>query len=435
MTYKLRFLYAAKAAHPAGAVFATLRLADFCLALTASQTLIRGSLGIKERTLKLNVYGFIALAALKLNIKRGVVSMLIRSFIVLLCCLSSFFAVAVKADADVVSWRFSHFLPATHALSRDMLAWSEALSEATDQRIQITTFPASQLGSGLDHYDMVRTQVAHLAWIVPGYEQGRFPIFSVLETPFLISNAAKGARSFHEWYPEYADLEMPEVVPCLFTTSPPGKLNFKTKKIVSPDDMKGARIRVANATVGRYVRSLGGVTINIPLSEARHALERGMMDGTAFGPYTITALSLDKSLKKHLDMPFSSSPAIVGLNKKAYQSLAPDLQDIVDQFCTPEHSAKVMTSWQRLAANADAEFRETGLYDIYKIPPETSQAWIDKAVPLIDEWQGLAADKGVKDPEAALEDLRQVIRVNNADVRVAATDAPAIKTDVEGASE
>ncbi len=44
MTYKLRFLYAAKAAHPAGAVFATLRLADFCLALTASQTLIRGSL-------------------------------------------------------------------------------------------------------------------------------------------------------------------------------------------------------------------------------------------------------------------------------------------------------------------------------------------------------------------------------------------------------
>ena len=45
MTYKLRFLYAAKAAHPAGAVFATLRLADFCLALTASQTLIRGSLG------------------------------------------------------------------------------------------------------------------------------------------------------------------------------------------------------------------------------------------------------------------------------------------------------------------------------------------------------------------------------------------------------
>ena len=44
MSYKLRFLYAAKAAHPAGAVFATLRLADFCLALTASQTLIRGSL-------------------------------------------------------------------------------------------------------------------------------------------------------------------------------------------------------------------------------------------------------------------------------------------------------------------------------------------------------------------------------------------------------
>ncbi len=49
MTCKLRFLYAAKAAHPAGAVFATLRLADFCLALTASQTLIRGSLEIEKR--------------------------------------------------------------------------------------------------------------------------------------------------------------------------------------------------------------------------------------------------------------------------------------------------------------------------------------------------------------------------------------------------
>ena len=55
MTYKLRFLYAAKAAHPAGAVFATLRLADFCLALTASQTLIRGSLR-KEESDTLDAY-------------------------------------------------------------------------------------------------------------------------------------------------------------------------------------------------------------------------------------------------------------------------------------------------------------------------------------------------------------------------------------------
>jgi len=325
-------------------------------------------------------------------------------------------ALAAKSDRQVgeVTWRFSHFLPATHSLAKAMSEWAQNLQQATDGKLNIVVFPASQLGSGLDHYDMVRTRVAHLAWIVPGYEQGRFPIFSLLETPFLISNAVSGARAFHQWYTRYADLEMESVMPCLLTTSPPGRLNFKQQRVDTPEGIRGKRMRVANATVARYMRSLGGVTVNIPLSEARHALERGMIDGMPFGAYSIKTMSLDSALLSHLDLPFSSSPAVVGINRRSLAELPDALRSKVMDYCDAEWSGRVVQDWQQLEMQAMATFREDPEREVYAIGKEQVKNWVNRAEPLIAEWKLLSSRRGLQNPENALEHLYTVLRTNAA---------------------
>ncbi len=328
----------------------------------------------------------------------------------LLCTLmAGTFAAQASDESAKTIWRFSHFLPANHALAQGMADWAHQLEQASGGKIEIRIYPSSQLGSGLDHYDMVARRVAQLGWIVPGYEQGRFPIFSILETPFLISDATTGVQAFHAWYSDYAQLEMEEVIPCLMTSSPPGRLSFTDKRVSQPSDIAGLRIRVANAAVGRYVRSLGGVTINIALSEARQSLERGMIDGMPFGFYSIQSMNLGKLLQLHLDLPFSSSPAILGINREEYVALDSTTREVVDSFCTADWSSKVVARWVALEEQTREQYLQDNEREVYSASSSTKEQWMDATQPLVTEWRSLAERRGLNNSEQALNRLEELV--------------------------
>jgi TRAP-type C4-dicarboxylate transport system substrate-binding protein len=50
------------------------------------------------------------------------------------------------------------------------------LRERSDGRLDITTFPGAQMGPTPRYYDMARTGVVDLAWVLHGATPGRFPL-------------------------------------------------------------------------------------------------------------------------------------------------------------------------------------------------------------------------------------------------------------------
>src|SRR5690606_34946383 len=99
-------------------------------------------------------------------------------------------AAAVQtANAAEVELRLSHWVPATHPLQPTGLEpWAKSIAEASGDRINITIFPAQQLGAAPDHYDMTRDGIADIGFINPGYQAGRFPVIAAGEIPFTINN-------------------------------------------------------------------------------------------------------------------------------------------------------------------------------------------------------------------------------------------------------
>ena len=49
-----------------------------------------------------------------------------------------------------------------------------------------------------------------------------------------------------------------------------------------PEDIKGMKIRPANATLGEFVTMLGGTNVQASAPEAREVLERGVADAITF---------------------------------------------------------------------------------------------------------------------------------------------------------
>ena len=74
--------------------------------------------------------------------------------------------VALAQDKKV-TLKLSYWVPPSHALTPGYKEWDEALRKATNGTLSIQLFPSSQLGSGPDHYDMVRRGIADIGLIIP----------------------------------------------------------------------------------------------------------------------------------------------------------------------------------------------------------------------------------------------------------------------------
>ncbi|MDF1776572.1 MAG: TRAP transporter substrate-binding protein [Rhizobiaceae bacterium] len=320
---------------------------------------------------------------------------------------------AGSAMAQEVNLRLAHWVPPTHPIQTlGIEPWVESLKEASGGRIGVTIYPAQQLGKAPDHYDMARDGIADIAYVNPGYQAGRFPIYSLLEVPFHMNNAVEGAMALHEWYAPIAEKEMSDVKFCLANPHDPGTIHSK-KQILVPEDLRGLNVRPAHATMSRFVSELGGASVQVPAPAAREAIANGAADAITFPWNSIYIFGIDSETKQHLDMPFYVSAQLLLINKATYEGMPEDLRAILDDHCTPEWSKKFSTGWAANEASGRQKMIDSDEHTINVPTPEQVALWQAAAAPLVDQWKADATAAGV-DAEATYKDYNDALNRHNA---------------------
>ena len=179
----------------------------------------------------------------------------------------------------------------------------------------------------------------------PGYEPGRFPIMGLSEIPFIFANSKQGSAALDAWYRKYADKEMKDVKYCITFAHDPATFHTTNKKVVVPGDVKGMKIRPANATISRFVSLLGGTNVPASAPESRDLLEKGVAEGITFPWGSIMLFGIDKVTKYHLDSQLYVTEQTFVMNKDKYNSLSPAQRKVIDDHCTPEWAEKIATPW------------------------------------------------------------------------------------------
>lgn len=323
-------------------------------------------------------------------------------------------APAAAQDSKPVTLRFSHWLPPVHVVSKSgIMPWAASVEKASNGTIKIQIFPAQQLGSAKDHYDMAKDGVADITFLNPGYQAGRFPVIGAGELPFLISDSEAGSEVFHNWYKKYAEKEMPDIKVCNVYLFAPGAIHSK-KPIKVPDDMKGVKARAAQATLARIFTQLGGASVQVAVPETREALERGVVDAvTAPWGSMIRPWNLDKPVKYSLDMSFYSGVLLHAMNKAAYDKLSPEQKKVIDAHCTPEWSRKIAAGWNAAEKKGYAEMKAQPQRVTYTPTPAEVKQWSDAMAPVVEQWKKSVNDRGT-DANAALKELKDKLKAANA---------------------
>jgi TRAP-type C4-dicarboxylate transport system substrate-binding protein len=314
---------------------------------------------------------------------------------------------AAHAQDKPVALKLSTWVPAQHPLNPSLTAWAADITKASGGTITATLFPSEQLGKAFDHYDMAKDGIADFAWISPGYQPGRFPVMAGAGLPFLFSNAKGGSAAIDAWYRPYALKEMKDVKVCFAFVHDPGTFHSK-KKLLSPTDVKGLKVRPATGTVGQMVSLLGGTNVQASAPEARDALERGVADAITFPWGSILLFGIDKAVTQHMDVPLYTTPFVWAMNKDKYESMSAAQKKVIDDHCTSEWAEKVATPWAEFESSGRTKLAAMPGHDAYKLTPEQLDAWRKAIAPTEAEWAAGATKAGY-DPKQVMDSLKAAL--------------------------
>jgi TRAP-type C4-dicarboxylate transport system substrate-binding protein len=331
----------------------------------------------------------------------------------LLALLLAVSTTAAFAQEKTFELKLSHWVPASHPLQKALEDWGAAVEKASGGTIKSRVYPAQQLGKAFDHYDMARDGIADVTYVNPGYQPGRFPVIGAGELPFLMSDAKGGSMGLDAWYRKYADKEMKDVKFCLAFVHTPSSLHTRTKKVMVPDDIKGMKIRPADATIANFVTQLGGTNVQSSAPEVRDIIERGVADGVFFPAGSLVLFGVDKVTKYHIEAPMYVTTFAFVMNKDKYDEMSDRQKKAIDDNCNTEAAGRVGEPWGKFEdAGIDKVKAEAG-QDVYALTPEQTALWKKASEPLIKTWGEGVRKTGV-DPDGALADLRASLAKYNA---------------------
>ena len=314
-------------------------------------------------------------------------------------------ATGALAQEKTFNLKLSHWVPPSHPLQKALEEWGASVEKDSGGTIHYKVYPSQQLGKAFDHYDMARDGIADLTYINPGYQPGRFPIIAAGELPFLMANAVGGSQAIDAWYRKYADKEMKDVKFCLAFVHDPGSFHSKTKKIVLPSDIKGMKIRPAQATMATWVTQLGGTNVQSSAPEVRDILDKGVADAVTFPWGSVSLFGIDKVTKYHMDAPLYVTTFAFVFSKTTYNQMSAKQKKVIDNHCTNEWARKVAEPWANFEHAGIAKLKAEAGHEVYELTPAQLAAWKKSAEPLHQTWAANVKKAG-GNPDQIMKELK-----------------------------
>ena len=311
----------------------------------------------------------------------------------------AFSAAAPATAQETVSLTIEHFLPSQATLPANFITpWTEAVTEASDGRIQFEIYPAMQLGgSPASLYSTMVDGLVDIVWFLPGYTPGVFPKTEVFELPFIATNGEQTSEALWHYYEaELAD-EYPDVHMIAIFTHGPGVIHSETP-IASIEDMDGLTLRGPTRVTSWMLEALGANAVGMPVPQIAENLSRGAIDG-AVVPWEVTSsIRLSELVENHTEFSGDYSPyvatMIFAMSNDSYDALPDDLKAIIDDFSGLETSVWAGNVLDEGDAGGRAIAVERGNNIISLDETETTR-WVDSAQTVYQRWIDEMAEQGI----------------------------------------
>jgi TRAP-type mannitol/chloroaromatic compound transport system substrate-binding protein len=269
----------------------------------------------------------------------------------------------------------------------------ETLSKVVDKmsngRLKITVYGAGEIVPALGVFDAVSLGNVEMGHGAAYYWKGKVPAAQFFTAvPFGLTAQEMNGWLHHGggmelWQELYAPYNL---VPVAGGNTGVQMAGWFNKEINSLDDIKGMKMRIPGMG-GEVFEAAGGTAVNLPGGEIFTSLQTGVIDATEWvGPYNDLAFGLHQVAKYYYYPGWQEAgPTLETIvNKEAWDSLPPDLQEILrvgsrmmNEDLLSEYTARNNAALRELVDKHGVELRrlpDDVLAELRKISDELVEA-------------------------------------------------------------
>jgi len=299
------------------------------------------------------------------------------------------FALFLRGSKDVsaggnvqVVLKLGHSLDTSHPVHKGMEFMNERLVELSGGTVEIDIYPSSVLGSEVQCLEQVQAGSLAMTKTSTASVENFVPEMSVFGLPYLF----RGEE--HYWAVLTSDIgkELLEAMQikdlrglCYYDS---GSRNFytKDKPILTPDDLKGLKIRVMNSrTAMDMVSALGAAPTPIAWGELYTALAQGTVDGAENNPPSFTSNKHYETCKHFSKDTHTMVPDVLLIGTKTWKNLDPQVQKWVQQ-AADESSVYQRKLWKEKTIESLEEAKADGV-TVYEVD---KSLFAEKVKPMYD---------------------------------------------------
>lgn len=310
-----------------------------------------------------------------------------------------------STPAKSINLKLATHVPPQHYANKVFEQWIDELVKRSGGRVKVTLYPGQSLGKIPDEWNMLKSGISDIGWILPMYYPGTFPLADVTDLPYLIPHGKRDLSIINGIFDKFLFKQFEEVKVLW-----PGFMGFPqlhtTKKPVKKlEDLKGMQIRCPPGPLTMSVQALGATPTQIPTPEVYNALERGIVEGCTIPWEGALAFKFYEVAKYHTAMDLGCGMNITAVNLKSWNSLPPDIQKIFEEL-SPWAQKKFNDSANASDEKAISVIKKAGNTIIHLSPKEKAR-WMEVTKPVVDAWAAKMNARGLPGT-AIVEEMRRL---------------------------
>jgi len=291
-----------------------------------------------------------------------------------------------------------------HAFAKNYAA---AVEKDSGGRIKTELYPASQLGAIPRQTEGVQFGAIQCQVVPPEFLVGVDERFEVMAAPGLVRSMAQGQKLAAD----------PQVLKLMLSLGADKGLHGVGLFMVNPAaiasrtairtlaDFKGKKIRIfASKFQSEAFDRLGATPVAMSLGDVLPALQQGAIDGAVASTAVFSAFHYQDAAKYVTETGQPAIFGIVEISKKWYDTLPPDLQQIVDQTAAREDVA-INPQAAQITEDSRKAWTDAG-GELIKLPPDEQSSLLEllssvgadvsKEKPLLSEAYKIVSDAAVR---------------------------------------
>lgn len=300
---------------------------------------------------------------------------------------------AATVFAQPTELKVSLFVPPDNTATRLVVELADEVKQRSGGRLALKVFPSEQLGSTPRQYDLARTGVADIAYVMHGVTPGRFPLTELATLPFVVPDPIAGTAALLEALPRHLAREHAGVRVLFLAANAPLAIHTQTP-LRTVADFKGQRIRYPGTGAAATLGALGAVPVSVLPLDVPTALRDGTIDGAAMTYQGALVSRLAGLVRYSTNLDANTITFGLVMNPASYERLPADLKTIVDDVLGPSAGRRLAERLEADANRGKRYMREGGV-TIIEPGPREREAFNATVEPVIAKTIAELAAKGL----------------------------------------